>query len=473
MEAHILAQNIPLPLSPPVHPTTLEYQADVSPTIDLLVSDQDAQPVDSSTQSESALVTEEKEQPAVLEDESHQVSHHHIDAAPVHPAEVNGKAGAQNAIELTLPSPPTPPSKPLPSAETLEQSQSTVYSSPISPAETSTRPPTNGHHDPPLQISVTESLTTLVHKRSMTISKGHTVSIVLISTALETIAASKEAKRSASLRESTHLALELVRSGLGGDRPREVFEPLRQACETRNEKLMIASLDCISKLISYSFFAESTPLSSQTIPSPPPSPHSHGRNSTAGASQATISQPSLVDIVAHTITSCHTETTPETVSLQIVKALLSLILSPTILVHHSSLLKAVRTVYNVFLLSVDPVNQMVAQGGLTQMVHHVFTRCKIGAGVMSSVDSATPRSPRSQESLASPGNGTFSLPTPEPGTLSHVNGHADGGSANQDATASESSASLPLPAKDESLSPRSTEAQGGSQPRITLYAAFN
>ncbi len=44
------------------------------------------------------------------------------------------------------------------------------------------------------------------------------------------------------------------------------------------------------------------------------------------------------------------------------------------LVHQSSLLKAVRTVYNVFLLSQDAGTQVVAQGGLTQMVHHVFSR---------------------------------------------------------------------------------------------------
>lgn len=44
------------------------------------------------------------------------------------------------------------------------------------------------------------------------------------------------------------------------------------------------------------------------------------------------------------------------------------------LVHQSSLLKAIRTVYNVFLLSTDASNQVVAQGGLTQMVHHIFGR---------------------------------------------------------------------------------------------------
>ncbi|TFK75941.1 Sec7-domain-containing protein [Pluteus cervinus] len=218
---------------------------------------------------------------------------------------------------------------------------------------------------------------------------GNSVSIVLITTALEAIAASKEAKRIVPLKESTQRALELIRSNEASEHPREIFEPLRLACETKNEKLMIASLDCISKLISYSFFAESSTHEAHSLPSPPPSPHPTGRHS-GNASQASLGQPTLVDLIAHTITACHTETTPEPVSLQIVKALLALILSPTIFVHHSSLLKAIRTVYNVFLLSTDAVNQMVAQGGLTQMVHHVFTRCKVGvAPVINSPSTST------------------------------------------------------------------------------------
>ncbi|KAG8914569.1 guanine nucleotide exchange protein for ADP-robosylation factor [Tulasnella sp. 408] len=160
----------------------------------------------------------------------------------------------------------------------------------------------------------------------------------------------------------------------GGDRPREIFEPLRLACDTKNEKLMIASLDCIQKLISYSFFAETVNPALQhemSSVSPPPSP-------TTAASTTGSAPMSLADLVTHTITAAYTESTPDSVSLQIVKALLSLVLSNTILVHHSSLLKAVRTVYNVFLLSTDPVNQMVAQGGLTQMVNHVFSRAQVG-----------------------------------------------------------------------------------------------
>lgn len=272
------------------------------------------------------------------------------------------------AADTPSPVPPKPES-PVPTNGSFHE---TRFSIPTQVAQS------NGYTEPLPQTPSSTAHSHPAHKRSLTMSTGYTVSVVLISSALETILSSKEAKRSLPLRDSAQNALGMIRAGKGGDTPREIFEPLRLACETRSEKLMIASLDCISKLISYSFFAEesSVPL----LPSPPPSPELQGGRSMSG-SQSSIPQPSLVDLVVHTITACHGETTPEAVSLQVVKALLALVLSPTIFVHHSSLLKAVRTVYNVFLLSTDPVNQMVAQGGLTQMVHHVFTRCKAGKPV--------------------------------------------------------------------------------------------
>lgn len=310
--------------------------------------------------------------------------------------------------------PPTPPSKS--TISVLPESADNYEVAPPTPVEKSAPKQTNGQHDPRPQTPSTP-MSANSHKRSLTISKGHTVSVVLISSALETILSSREAKRSAELRDSAQHALEMVRSGEGGDRPREIFEPLRLACETRSEKLMIASLDCISKLISYSFFAE--PHSIHSLPSPPPSPGPH----TPGAPPTHAPTPSLVDLVAHTITACHTETTPETVSLQIVKALLSLVLSPTILVHQSSLLKAVRTVYNVFLLSSDPVNQMVAQGGLTQMVHHVFTRCKASTTAEPSDTTSVFRASATEESiLAASRRGSFTPSdgaSPEARTAKH------------------------------------------------------
>ena len=302
------------------------------------------------------------------------------------------------------------------------------------------------------------------HKRSMTISKGHNVSVVLITTALETIASSKEAKRSVQIRESTQRALELIRSNQAGDRPREIFEPLRLACETRNEKLMIASLDCISKLISYSFFTEDEPQVLHSMPSPPPSPGPTRRDSATGGSQPSIPLPSLVDLVAHTITSCHTESTPDTVCLQIVKALLSLVLSPTVLVHHSSLLKAVRTVYNIFLLSTDQVNQMVAQGGLTQMVHHVFTRCRRENSLKASTDFDV-----APGAGSAPNPEYFSLPDFE--AQSSLNGHSTG---THDTVSMESSSSKTnvSPMDKITLSEMSTSSSD-LQENLTSYAVFS
>ncbi|KAH0587527.1 hypothetical protein H2248_006309 [Termitomyces sp. 'cryptogamus'] len=303
-------------------------------------------------------------------------------AASSQPVDLNGTHSLSSGSRLQeIPStPPTPPAKPQDPQEEAVQSRSS-------------------HPQ-----SVDETLQG--HRRSMTISKGHTVSVVLISAALETIAASKEAKRSAPLRDSTQKALDLIRNNHGVAEPRVIFEPLRLACETKNEKLMIASLDCISKLVSYSFFAEFDAYGGH-IPSPPPSP----RHSSSISSSAP--QPSLVDLVAHTIASCHTETTPETVSLQIVKALLALVLSPTTLVHHSSLLKAVRTVYNVYLLSSDPVNQGVAQGGLTQMVQHIFARCKVSQTSKETSDPVLPSSSL-PESTPSSVRASLVISTPEP-----------------------------------------------------------
>ena len=330
-------------------------------------------------------------------------------------------------------------------------------------SETGKAEPKNTRSNTP--TSSGDSASGNTHKRSMTISKGHNVSVVLITTALETIASSKEAKRSVQIRESTQRALELIRSNQGGDRPREIFEPLRLACETRNEKLMIASLDCISKLISYSFFTEDDAQVSHSMPSPPPSPGPTRRNSATGGSHPSIPLPSLVDLVAHTITSCHTESTPDTVCLQIVKALLSLVLSPTVLVHHSSLLKAVRTVYNIFLLSTDQVNQMVAQGGLTQMVHHVFTRCR-----------RENRSKASSDFDVGPGADSAPSPNPEYFALpefeaqSSLNGHT----STHDSVSMETSISKinVSPMNKVTLSEMSTSSSD-IQENFTSYAIFS
>lgn len=180
-------------------------------------------------------------------------------------------------------------------------------------------------------------------------------SLVFVVTALETIAASKDAKRNKKLGDALATALAAIKKE--GDpariNPEILFEPLHLASEAPTVTVSITALDCIGKLISYSYFS---------VPSEP---------------QGDTEVPPLIERAIDTICGCfQDEATPADVQLQIVKSLLAAILNDKIVVHGAGLLKAVRLTYNIFLLSKSTANQQVAQGALTQMVGTVFERVK-------------------------------------------------------------------------------------------------
>ncbi|KAJ1025139.1 hypothetical protein NDA16_002645 [Ustilago loliicola] len=237
-------------------------------------------------------------------------------------------------------------------------------------------------------VSTTTTVATTVHSRSSlkSLNKG---SAVFVISALETLANSKEARKDKALKEAANTALDMVKAAAAYTAsphsaeqdppvldPRVVFEPLRLACRTRSNNLIITSLDCISKLVSYAFFAEDDPTA------------------VASAIVAAGQPPqTLADLVTETVCDCYQENLDDKVALQIIKALLASVLSTVVHVHQSSLLKAVRTVYNIFLMSKSPANQAIAQGSLTQMVHHVFARVPrsgtSGSGMPSTSNSTT------------------------------------------------------------------------------------
>ncbi|EGF98164.1 uncharacterized protein MELLADRAFT_46109 [Melampsora larici-populina 98AG31] len=161
---------------------------------------------------------------------------------------------------------------------------------------------------------------------------------------------------------------------------------------------MVTALDCIGKLVSYSFFRVDSGQDHHSA--------HKSVSSSASAPQDTpnldVSGISLGDEVTGIICDCFADAScPDAVQLQIVKAILALVLAPSkqggdcLEVHQSSLLRAVRTVYNIFLLSKSPTNQAVAQGALTQMVGHVFGRVETGDAAAARVlpHLATKRSP--------------------------------------------------------------------------------
>ena len=183
-------------------------------------------------------------------------------------------------------------------------------------------------------------------------------SIIFVVSALEHIVGSKEARKNKALGDAAQRALATTRQQDSSPDPETIFEPLRLATETTSIPLITAALDCIGKLISYSYFS-----------TPAPSP---------GLSTSQEQKSPLIDRAIETICLCfRDETTPAEVQLQIVKSLLAAVLNDKFIVHGSGLLKAVRQVYNVFLMSKSIANQQVAQGTLTQMVGTVFERVTV------------------------------------------------------------------------------------------------
>lgn len=181
-------------------------------------------------------------------------------------------------------------------------------------------------------------------------------SIIFVISTLEAIAASKEAHKKQDLGQSVQKALKDIKEHAPQlPDPEIIFAPLQIATRSGSIPITTAALDCIGKLISYSYFS---------VPSSP--------NADKEADRAP-----LIERAIDTICDCFQgETTSVEVQLQIVKSLLAAVLNDKIVVHGAGLLKAVRQVYNVFLLSKNSANQQVAQGTLTQMVGTVFERVK-------------------------------------------------------------------------------------------------
>lgn len=189
-------------------------------------------------------------------------------------------------------------------------------------------------------------------------------SLKFVVSSLEAIASSKEAQRNKQLVDSAKKVLDTIKENDQLPDPEIVFAPLQLATKSNNPQLTTTALDCIGKLISYSYLAPAKEKEDASA-------DQEGKQD--GAERA----PPLIELAIDTICDCFQgDTTAVEIQLQIVKSLLAAVLNDKIVVHGAGLLKAVRQVYNVFLLSRSTANQQVAQGTLTQMVGTVFERVK-------------------------------------------------------------------------------------------------
>ncbi|KAK9763124.1 guanine nucleotide exchange protein for ADP-robosylation factor, partial [Basidiobolus ranarum] len=234
-------------------------------------------------------------------------------------------------------------------------------------------------------------------------SKSHLAAGALfIINALEKLQKLKQTKKNKQLDEAVTKALDVIRnypdaSVCTASDSETLFLPLKMACETGAINLIIIAIDCLGSLITYNYIinGETTsviaPTSPRTSTAEVTSEVIEGQSKVSLEDSAgdlpPVGQIPLTDQLIDLVCDCFAgENTNEKIQLQIIKALLAAITSDTFSIHQRVLLKAVRTTYNIFLLSRDPVNQTIAQGTLTQMVHAIFARIRMKKDAKSNGD---------------------------------------------------------------------------------------
>ncbi|BFZ56412.1 guanine nucleotide exchange protein for ADP-robosylation factor [Savitreella phatthalungensis] len=202
-----------------------------------------------------------------------------------------------------------------------------------------------------------------------------TASSYFVKKTLDTLSSAKESRKRQPLRDAVTKASTQVQNDSAAVDPTIIFEPLRLACESAATALVLPALDCIGKLVAISFF---------DCPAPPRTTRqASGADDDVVVPEHRADAPTkaLIERVVDTVCDCFGgEGTDDKVQLQIVKALLSAVLDDNrhAILHQTPLLKAIRQVYNIFLLSRSAGTQSIAQGTLEQMVHAVFARVKTG-----------------------------------------------------------------------------------------------
>ncbi|KAJ3313384.1 guanine nucleotide exchange protein for ADP-robosylation factor [Boothiomyces sp. JEL0838] len=123
-----------------------------------------------------------------------------------------------------------------------------------------------------------------------------------------------------------------------------IFKPFMLVCQSKSPQLTVIALSCLGKLFQYNFWENTS---------------------------------DLLNLVIETVSNCFIgEHTDEQVQTQVINALSSAISieNSNSQLHGGILLKAVRIIYNIFLLSKFPQIQTLAQASLMQISTSVFNR---------------------------------------------------------------------------------------------------
>eukprot|EP01065_Artemidia_motanka_P003044 TRINITY_DN1143_c1_g1_i1.p1 TRINITY_DN1143_c1_g1~~TRINITY_DN1143_c1_g1_i1.p1 ORF type:complete len:1814 (+),score=717.82 TRINITY_DN1143_c1_g1_i1:84-5525(+) len=148
--------------------------------------------------------------------------------------------------------------------------------------------------------------------------------------------------------------------------------PLKLAAESRVQKMIEIALDCLQRLIAYSFITGGMQYEHPgTWMQPVPAWAALPAQSAKQEQDDRLVIHHAVQIICHNVSPTHSS---DPVHLQIIRALISAVSTQEAGVHGSALVAAVRNTYNIYLVSQSVVNQRTAKASLAQMIGIVVSR---------------------------------------------------------------------------------------------------
>ncbi|OQR83824.1 brefeldin A-inhibited guanine nucleotide-exchange protein [Achlya hypogyna] len=180
--------------------------------------------------------------------------------------------------------------------------------------------------------------------------------------------------RDKELRESCDEVLSHLKAG-SPNLPEETYvQPLFLAIISKQTKVTCLAMDCLEKMMAFGYLKGDQPISTGLQDRLQRALHLTDETMNTTSTGRVL----LIDAVIEVICSCNDH--PENdVQLQVLKAVLTAVASPTCEVHEHSLLKAIRAGYHIYLVSKSMINQTVAKGTLQRMVTTVFQRMETAA----------------------------------------------------------------------------------------------
>ncbi|OZJ03359.1 hypothetical protein BZG36_02985 [Bifiguratus adelaidae] len=245
------------------------------------------------------------------------------------------------------------------------------------------------------QIPITRSASSLSAAYSQQ-QRSH----VFVVNALDKIAQTRDARRNKALKGAIDKALGVIKNGEVPERDQSratlIYDALELSIQTNSPTLVVTALDLLGKLLSYNYLFDTANISEVAKAAPE-------REQGYEVARPRDDPQRMLDAVVELICNCFVgDGTDEKVQLQIVKALQAAVLGTQFPLHQAALLRAVRTTYNVFLLSRDPSNQTIAQFTLAQMIHHTFGRVKADSSKISTSQTSQSTSTKSSVNYNSP-----------------------------------------------------------------------